>query len=245
MADEKVLKVKKKSWINVLAPKAFGESPVGEIPSLEPALMAGRKMSVNLMAVTNDIKRQHVNLICTIREVSQGKAQTELFGYKLIPSYLRRLVKRGKKRVDFSIPVISQDGLRVRIKVMIIPIGHVRGAVAKTIFKKAKEILALFVGKNTFETVVLEALSGNLQKQLKDGLHKTYPIKIIEFSAIYREVETRKKAKQKVEVAEQKDQPAEQGKAEADETGVQEIQAPATEAVEEEQPQEIQGSAQE
>ncbi|MBI2139280.1 hypothetical protein HYU14_00020 [Candidatus Woesearchaeota archaeon] len=220
MADEKVLKVKKKTWVSILAPKSLGSAFVGEVPCTEPGTLVGRNIRANLMVITNDMKKQHINVKIKITAIADNKASTELLGFLVLPSYLRRLVKRGKKRVDFSIIVLSKDGKRVRVKTMIIPITSVRGTVGRTVYVKAKEFLVNYFANAEFEPAVHEAFQGNLQKLLRDSLHKVYPIKVVEFPAVYLEVERKKGQK-----AEKQPVPSEEGHEEGAEENADDQQA--------------------
>src|SRR3989339_814793 len=66
MVEEKVTKaaskVKRKKWINVIAPKLFNNEIMGEIPVTEPKSLVGRCISVSLMGLIGDMKKQGTNV---------------------------------------------------------------------------------------------------------------------------------------------------------------------------------------
>ncbi len=124
MAEEKAKKesrVKKKKWIQVLAPKSFRNEVIGEVYAFEAQSLIGRVVTVNLMSLTGDMKKQNTNLKFVINAVEGGKAITELDGYHLIPASIRRLVRRGKKRIDISFTCLTSDKKKVRMKSLFIP----------------------------------------------------------------------------------------------------------------------------
>ena len=54
------IKVKKKIWYKVIAPKIFAQKEIGESYLSDPAKAVGRKLSVNLKELTGNIKSQNV-----------------------------------------------------------------------------------------------------------------------------------------------------------------------------------------
>lgn len=133
MAEEKSkegTKVKKQKWVQILAPKSFNNEIIGEIYASEIRSLVGRVVTVNLMTLSKDIKNQNANLRFVITQVEGGKGITELDGYYLIPASVRRLVRRGKKRIDLSFTCKTSDNKNVRIKPLIIPRTKVKSSVS-------------------------------------------------------------------------------------------------------------------
>ena len=52
----------RKRWFDVLATKDFNETVIGETPALAPEQIVGRVISVNLMNITGNIKKQNINV---------------------------------------------------------------------------------------------------------------------------------------------------------------------------------------
>ena len=198
MAEEKtskalkLAKVKRKRWVTIVTPASFNSEFVGEIPVTEPKSLIGKSITVNLMNLTRDIKKQNTTLKFTVIDVQGDKASTELRGYNLVPSSVRRLLRRGKERVDLSFICKTSDGKKVRIKPLMIPPVKLKGSVSASLKRVVINYIVPFVAKTTFDNVVRELISGKLQRSLKDELKKVYPIRIVEVSAFYVEYKIKK-----------------------------------------------------
>jgi len=202
MAEEKSkegAKVKKQKWVQILAPKSFNNEIIGEIYTSEIKSLIGRVVTVNLMTLSKDIKNQNANLRFVITHAEGGKGITELDGYYLIPASVRRLVRRGKKRIDLSFTCKTSDNKNVRIKPLIIPRTKVKSSVSAELRRAIISYCLEQLSKMTFENVIRELINSRLQKALKDSLKKIYPVRILEVSAFYIEKEKKPFEEKKAE----------------------------------------------
>ena len=55
-------KIKKKNWYQIVAPKIFNGAMLGETIVYDQNAMVGKTVTQNLMNLTNDSKRQNVNI---------------------------------------------------------------------------------------------------------------------------------------------------------------------------------------
>ena len=67
--DEKLVKVKKKRWCQIIGPKIFRDTILGETAVIDPNMLINRALTVNLMTLTNDIKKQNINVSFLINKV--------------------------------------------------------------------------------------------------------------------------------------------------------------------------------
>ena len=96
----------KKRWFSLVAPKMFGNQSLGDIPSFTPESIVGRNITVNLMNLTRDMRTQNVNVSFSVGKVMGDKAYTDFVGYRIMPSAIKRLVKRMGNRVDYVLSLI-------------------------------------------------------------------------------------------------------------------------------------------
>ncbi len=197
---------KRKRWYRVLAPKIFNEQVVGETPSLDPAIVAGRTISSNLMHLTRDMKKQNMNVVFEIDRVMGETAYTSVKSFEINPSSIKRFVRRGKERIDCSFICTTADSKKARIKPLLITSGHVKGSAATALRKKTMEFLKNRIKNTKRDILVQEVMHNRLQKSLKDALKKIYPIKICEIRILSFEGGG-------VKPAEKEEIPAEEGKA--------------------------------
>ena len=112
----KVKEKKKKIWVKIIAPKEFGSKVIGETIQKEANKLIGRTLKVSLSNLTRDMKKQSVSLGFIIKNVNEGKAETELYKYYISPSHLKRLVRKAKEKVDDSFEVETSDKVKLKIK---------------------------------------------------------------------------------------------------------------------------------
>lgn len=191
MPEEKIVKtqVKKKRWIQILSPALFRNELVGEIPVNEPKSLVERVVTVNLMSLTRDMKKQNIQIKFVITNIKGDKAITQFYGYYLNPASIKRLVRRGKEKIGLSIICKTSDSQKIRLMPLIIPYNKVKGSVAIAFRSNATNYLTSYAAKTTFEDIIKDLISNKLQRELKGVLKKVYPIRILEIAKLHIERE--------------------------------------------------------
>ncbi|SRR3989344_7120353 len=173
-------KVQNKVWCEVLASKHFNSVPMGETPCFEPAKLVGRALTVSYATITNDMKRQHIKLNFLIDNVADNKAMTNLIGYSMSPSYLKRLIKRSADKIDESFTVTTKDNVVLRIKPSIYLRNKTKTSVLKALRNMLKDDLKKIALENEYDNLVSSVLNYELQKSVKSDLKKVHPIASVE-----------------------------------------------------------------
>jgi len=185
MAEEEtkkqlVLKKKKKRWIPIFVNKMFNEVQIGDSYVAEPGLLMGRYLEINLMELTNDIKKQNIKVMFKINNVAENRATADLVGYELLGSVIRRVVKRAKSKIDDSFIVETKDNIKVIVKSIILTKTKTAHSILTKLRFKSKESMITNFKKWTYDEAFAEILSHNLQKNLRDSLKKIYPVSVVE-----------------------------------------------------------------
>ena len=200
---EQVVKLKKKQWYSILAPKQFDNIVIGETLVYEPSAMLGKTLSHSLMNLTNDTKRQNINIHFKVVEIHGDKAKTSIIGYEIIPSSVKRFVRRNSEKMDISFTCETADNVFLRVKPLVITRSDVKGSIAT---KLRKNVIAYFVKtikKLTYDEVINELIIHKLQSVIKKDMDKIYPLKICEIR--YFGIEAREKPQEvKAEIKEEK-----------------------------------------
>ncbi|MFC2135655.1 hypothetical protein ACFLTH_13655 [Bacteroidota bacterium] len=170
-------KIKKKKWFPVVAPSILGGKIIGESLLTESSLMKGRHMNVNLMNITGEPKRQNTNVQLLIKDVRDGQGVTEIIKIERISSFMKRMVRRGRNKVDDSFLAKSGDGKRIRVKTIAITNSYTAKSVGTKLRKATREALKEIVGKNTFEKSIDDILKGGLLKDVKVKISKIAPVR--------------------------------------------------------------------
>jgi small subunit ribosomal protein S3Ae len=181
-----VIKKKKKVWYNILSPKDFGDFTIAETLASDPAQLRGRVVKMSLMDLTNDPKKQNVQLTFKVTEVKEKNASSDLIRYELMPSYVRRMMRKERGKVEDSFVAVSKDNIKIRIKPFIITKGKTQRSVLTSIRKRSREFLAEVVKEQKYADFISDAISTKSQKTLREQLKKIYPIAMLEFKAIER-----------------------------------------------------------
>src|SRR3989344_2416023 len=198
MAEEKTIKIKKKKWYQIIGPKTFREAVLGETLVAEPQLMLNKTLKINLMNLTHDVKQQNVNIKFQIDEIRGDNAYSKIIGYEVIPATIRRLVRRGKKRMDISFSCETSDKKKVRIKPLFITTKTMKSSVSAALRKSIIDYLTQNIKKMSYDELVSNLIPRRLQYSLKDHIKKIYPLKICEIRemSVEKEAAPEEKAKE-------------------------------------------------
>jgi len=190
MAEEKTTKIKKKKWYQIVSPNVFKEEILGETLVAEPQLILGKTLSINLANLMQDSKQQNINVKFQVNEIRGENAHTHIVGYEVIPATIRRLVRRGKKRVDMSFVCETSDRKSIRIKPMLITKKTMKSSILAAAQKSIRGFLSENIKKMSYESLVSNLISHRLQHSLRDSIRKIYPFRMCEI----REMRIEKKA---------------------------------------------------
>jgi len=177
---EQITKLKKKQWYHIIAPKQFDNIVLGETLVYEPSQMLGKTLSHSLMNLANDTKRQNVNIHFKVIEIDDNKAKTKIVGYVIIPSSVKRFVRRDSLKMDISFTCETADNVLLRVKPLIVTKSDVKGSVAAKIRNNAISFLIKTIKKVSYDEVVNDLISHKLQSAMKENLNKIYPLKTCE-----------------------------------------------------------------
>jgi len=177
---EQITKLKKKQWYHIIAPKQFDNIVLGETLVYEPSQMLGKTLSHSLMNLANDTKRQNVNIHFKVIEIDDNKAKTKIVGYVIIPSSVKRFVRRDSLKMDISFTCETADNILLRVKPLIVTKSDVKGSVAAKIRNNAISFLIKTIKKVSYDEVVNDLISHKLQSAMKENLNKIYPLKTCE-----------------------------------------------------------------
>lgn len=169
---------KKKRWLPIVAPELFNHALLGETMVVEPVEMIGKTINLSLMTLTGDLKKQSINVTFKVVGTHDNKAITEIIGYALSPSSIKRFVRRGRARIDTSFVCKTADDKAVRIKPFIVTAFDCSRSLASAIQKRTIECLVREVTKKEYKHVVRDLVEGRLQSRLYDALKKITPLKI-------------------------------------------------------------------
>ena len=183
MAQEQVAnvaKLKKKQWHPIIAPKQFDNVVLGETLVYEPSAMLGKTLSHSLMNLTNDLKRQNINIHFEVIGVEDGKAITRIIGYEIVSSSVKRFIRRNSEKINLSFACETADNVMLRVKPLIVTNAEVKGSVSTHLSNNVVQYLVKTIKKMTYDEFFNDLILHKVQAMMREHLNKIYPLKVCE-----------------------------------------------------------------
>lgn len=199
-----IVRAKRKLWFKLVAPKMLNSVTFGETLAFEANDVVGRISNVNLMNLTRDIKKQNVRLDLKVKEVKGETASTEVVKYSLNPAFLKRIVRKGKTRIDRSLVAKTSDNVRIRIKPMLLCNGKLKSNLLAKLAHSADDFIFKKVEKMSFGDLLRDIMNTKFQKEVSSSLKKLYPVRSCEVKSFGLEAEKIKLKRGKVRKIEEK-----------------------------------------
>jgi small subunit ribosomal protein S3Ae len=171
---------KAKSWYKVYAPENFEKANIGETVSADPEKLVGRVMQTTLGEMTNDYSKQHIKMRFKINNVAGDACYTEFVGHLVTRDYLRALVKRRTSRIDCPVLVTTKDGKKVRLTITCFTLSRTNVSQAHSIRKTISEHIAAQAKESGFDTLIKEAVMGDVSRELFKVVKDIYPVRRVE-----------------------------------------------------------------
>jgi len=180
---------KRKKFFDVNIPLIGKET---QLYAYEIKDLDGRSIKYDL---TRMLRGKSVLLRLEIK-VKDDKATTFPIEMKVMPYFLRRMVRKGTNYVEDSFSTKCKNA-RVRIKPFLITRKKVSRAVRKALREKAREELINYMKDKNVETIFEEIFRNQLQKSLSLKLKKIYPLSLCEIRVFKVEEYLENKEKEK------------------------------------------------
>lgn len=155
-----------------------------EMPILnkETQLYAFDVQELEGRTITYDLTRllRGKSLIMKLKvKIKDGKPTSEPKETVLLPSFIRRMMRKGINYVEDSFLAECKDAI-ARVKPFLITRKKVSRAVRKALKNKAKKTLIDYLKTKDAESLFDEIIKNKLQKNLSLKLKKIYPLSLCE-----------------------------------------------------------------
>ncbi len=180
MAVTTNIKRKKKSWVAMYAPNYLNKAFLGETLTADRQAVVGKTLTLNLSIFTKDMKKQSTDVTFKVKSVVENNALTDVVGVSLTNSYIKRLVRRGKSKVEDSFEVTCKDNSKLRLKPIVVTNNVVNQSITTKIRHIVKEQLTELVKSNSAQGFFEILFKQKAQKELKDKLSKVYPLRYVD-----------------------------------------------------------------
>ncbi|MBW2997171.1 hypothetical protein KY349_02405 [Candidatus Woesearchaeota archaeon] len=173
-------KWRKKKYFSILAPKLFQERELGQTIAYDPSSLEGRRMASNLMVLTGNIKKQHINLTFIVDRVQGDTGFTRVQQYKVMPAAIKRKVRRQRDRLDESFTCVTKDNKIVRIKPLVITAIKTSRSVKSDLRNKVIQYIMNAVRKIDYDSLVMDLINEKFQREIANTMKKIVPIRFVD-----------------------------------------------------------------
>ncbi len=155
-------KWRRKEWYDIILPRYFGETKVGETPSDDPEKVEGRVFETTLAAITGDFSQEYMKMYFQVDEIEGHTARTVFKGHEYLRDYLRSLVRRRSTKVDGFFRVLTKDGYKIKIVVTALTQRRIQTTKEVAIRKIMTTIVEDKALNLTFDQIAHEMVLGKL-----------------------------------------------------------------------------------
>lgn len=178
--------LRKKKWYRILATPDFKNKEIGETYLSNPQRVIGKRVKVTLNNLIGDFKKQNIYVIFKINELKGDQLNTEIDGYEIVSAHIKRLIRKGKGKVDDSFIATFKDGVKIRIKPFVLTRRKTTNKIFTDIRARTKQFIIDYCLKNDMSRLVNDLISMRLRKELKFNLNKIYPVSVVEIKKFNR-----------------------------------------------------------
>ena len=169
-------KKKKMKWVQILAPKEFNNVEVGETYIEEPINSVGKTLTVNLMVLTRDPKKQSNNITFKVTEFKNNALQTEILNLNMQTAQLKRTTRKDKTKIEDSFVVVTKDNIKLKFKPILLTKAIAHKSILTALRKSTREVVSKVGKESTFSQFIKDIVSGQTQKIIKNENKKVYPL---------------------------------------------------------------------
>lgn len=179
-------KLSGKQWFTVLAPSYFGEVELVKIPSSEIEGIIGRRLTINVVDLTDDPNKFYMKMTFRINKLEGEKAFTDFDNFETLRDYLARMVVHRVRRIDIIQDLRTRDGILLRVKILATTSKRAKATIEKALRKKLGEMIKSVVENSTLEEFLKGVISEEIKSKIITEGRKTYPLRNFEFRRIER-----------------------------------------------------------
>jgi len=165
-------KWRRKESYDIILPRYFGETKVGETPAEVPDAVKGRVFETTLAAITGDFSQEYLKMYFQVVGVEDHRAQTVFKGHEYLRDYLRSLVRRRSTKVDGFYRITTQDGYKVKIVVTAMTQSRIKTSQELAIREIMKQVVEEKAKTLTFDQIAHEMVLGKLASDVYNQARK-------------------------------------------------------------------------
>lgn len=171
---------KPKSWYSIVSPEFLGAKELGETPTNDGKSLLNRVIQVPMSTLTGNFRQFKTNVKLRVKRLDGKKAVTEYDGQALTDDEISRKVHRWSSRVDSVEDVTTQDGKKMRVKMIAVTTRRVNTSVKDDIRHEMAKQVKAFAKDRKVDKFVNDVAANVLQKKARDPLAKIHPVRSVD-----------------------------------------------------------------
>jgi len=179
-------KTKAKEWFTLIAPKMFKEKEIGRTLVDDPEKLIGRRVTLNIMELTNDFDKYYVKISFRVKRIEGKKAYTEFDSSECLRDYISRMILRRIRRIDTVQDLTLKDGAQLRVKGLAVVSRRIKSSIQVKIRSKIKDFIKEYVEKMSLEDFVNDLIKDEMKYRILGEIRRTYPIRNFEIRKLER-----------------------------------------------------------
>ncbi|MEM7825655.1 MAG: hypothetical protein QW412_02225 [Candidatus Aenigmatarchaeota archaeon] len=173
-------KTKAKSWFVIVLPDYFENKELGRAIAAEPNSLIGKRVTINLLELTNDFSKYYIKFIFKIKRVEGDKAFAEFDGSECLRDYIARMVLRKIRRIDVIQDLKTVDNVLIRVKGLAIVSRKINTKTKKLMRKRISEIIKEEVENSKISDFIRKIIDNSIKNRVMQEARKIYPIRNFE-----------------------------------------------------------------
>src|SRR3989344_4859370 len=169
---ETTKKLVKKKFFDVSVPLTASKVKLYAINEEE---LNGKMVKIDM---TKNLKGKNVELRARVTH-KDGKIDSELVSLILLPSYIRRIMRRGIDYIEDSFTTSCKDA-EIIVKTFMITRNHVSRNIRKEVRNAARKFLEGYSNIKTVKELFSELMTNKLQRSVSLKVKKIYPLAFCE-----------------------------------------------------------------
>lgn len=172
--------VLQKSWYDIQAPSIFDEDTVTETPAENESQVLNRTVKENLNDLMDNADKYYADVSLKVTEVEGNKAFTEISEMECSSEFVSRMIREGSDRFDYVYDLRTADDREVRIKFVGATLRKTSSKKLSAVRNVIREILEEKGDTQSYEEIMENIFTDNIQEEVRDKANKIYPFRQLE-----------------------------------------------------------------
>lgn len=173
-------KAKTKEWYSIISPQIFGENEVGKTMAADSEQLMGRKIILNVIELVENTDKFFMKVSLKVKKIDGKNLYTEFDGTEYMRDYISRMILRRIRRVDVIEDLKTKDGIKLRVKGLVIISRRVKSTIQKSIRSDVKKLIKKEVESSTLEDFINGIISDDIKQRTLSQIRKIYPVRNFE-----------------------------------------------------------------